>query len=275
MYIAYILFFEDFLLRIKKTNLEGSFKLKKRTMNCNDLCNLDDLTKTLTIEYVMPKVHLRKMKLRRIPFKSFIDIKANQCMEEFLKTGNVKKTVADLIEIVKEYKLLYLFRIKNEKWLIEFIEKYLNFIHPNSVVELQPCNKFSSEMNNGVMVVAKQKIEENTRITCTFGVYKDLSIQDEELLTRENLDFSFVMSSRLSSKSRILLGTVAFINHDCKPNCEYVSIKKDVAIIRAVKNIEIGEELLVYYSKDYFGENNKDCECSICYSQKYCKYVQI
>ena len=65
-------------------------------MNCNNLCNVDDLTKTLTIEYIMKNVHLRKMKLRQIPFKSFIDIKANQCMEEFLKTGNVKKAVANL-----------------------------------------------------------------------------------------------------------------------------------------------------------------------------------
>lgn len=58
-----------------------------------------------------------------------------------------------------------------------------------------------------------------------------------------------------------MLGTAAILNHDCEHNCMYVTTSKTQLIIEAIKNIAKGEELLCFYSDDYYGPSNENCEC--------------
>lgn len=68
-------------------------------------------------------------------------------------------------------------------------------------------------------------------------------------------------------QSFILLGPVSLVNHSCAPNAVYWMDKSKKSNgflqIRALRRIEVGEEILVLYAKDVFGP---DCECSVCYS---------
>ncbi|XP_023315974.1 histone-lysine N-methyltransferase KMT5B-like [Trichogramma pretiosum] len=90
----------------------------------------------------------------------------------------------------------------------------------------------------GLQVVATCEIEEKTIIQGVFGIYKPLRNEHES--------------------------TIAFINHHCKPNCEYVSSNPSYVKLRSLKKIQKGEELFVYYGDNYFDSDNKNCECSFC-----------
>jgi hypothetical protein len=58
-----------------------------------------------------------------------------------------------------------------------------------------------------------------------------------------------------------------YINHACKPNAESdVSARKRKVVIRAIKNIEPGEEINYDYGTDYFKAYLKPigCKCDAC-----------
>lgn len=56
-----------------------------------------------------------------------------------------------------------------------------------------------------------------------------------------------------------------YMNHSCDPNCE-TEIEDEKIIIRALRDIEIGEELTFDYGEEYFDEFIKPigCRCSTC-----------
>lgn len=85
----------------------------------------------------------------------------------------------------------------------------------------------------------------------------------DDYLKLTKQDFS-VMTSKRCNNNLILLGSIAFVNHDCDSNCVYDSLGKDTIGLVTSKNINIGDEILTYYGASYFGEQNKFCECLTC-----------
>ena len=57
-----------------------------------------------------------------------------------------------------------------------------------------------------------------------------------------------------------MLGPISFINASCNANVEYKQIGKIVCCV-AKKDIKIGEELTVFYSRHFFGNFNENCLC--------------
>lgn len=77
-----------------------------------------------------------------------------------------------------------------------------------------------------------------------------------------------------TSKVRIIDGsarsnTARYINHSCKPNCE-VDIFSGRVFIKAIKRIEVGEELTYDYGEEYFDEyiRKPHCRCAPCKDRK-------
>ena len=62
----------------------------------------------------------------------------------------------------------------------------------------------------------------------------------------------------------IVVGPISFVNHDCEPNCQIVHESSKVVRLQAIKDIEPGDELTIFYGEDYFERENKDCECKTC-----------
>ena len=112
-------------------------------------------------------------------------------------------------------------------------------------------------------VVAKKKFRPKTVISGLEGFTETVS--DDELT--EDMSFSVFAPTNNFKSTRIMLGPASFVNHECNPNARYVvsgEKNKTIISIQAIRTVEIDEEISVFYSPDYFGDNNRNCQCTTC-----------
>lgn len=61
-----------------------------------------------------------------------------------------------------------------------------------------------------------------------------------------------------------LLCTLIASQHDCDPNCNFMPVGADVICFKALKPIDVNEEITTYYGDNYFGVGNQECLCATC-----------
>jgi uncharacterized protein len=116
----------------------------------------------------------------------------------------------------------------------------------------------------GLGLFATKPIKKGTRIIRYFGPLLDSKKEDEDAIENKYL---FELTNRWTIDGSLRENVARYINHACRPNAESdVRPRKRKVYIRAIKNIEPGEEINYDYGTDYFKAYLKPigCKCDSC-----------
>jgi SET domain-containing protein len=116
----------------------------------------------------------------------------------------------------------------------------------------------------GLGLFATKPIKKGTKIVRYFGPLLDSRNKKHEAIENKYL---FELNGRWTIDGSVRRNVARYINHACRPNAESdVSARKRKVVIRAIKNIEPGEEINYDYGSDYFKAYLKPigCKCAAC-----------
>jgi hypothetical protein len=116
----------------------------------------------------------------------------------------------------------------------------------------------------GLGLFATQPIKKGTKIARYFGPLLDSKKKKDDAIENKYL---FELNNRWTIDGSVRENVARYINHACKPNAESdVKPRKRKVFIRAIKNIEPGEEINYDYGTDYFKAYLKPigCKCEAC-----------
>jgi SET domain-containing protein len=116
----------------------------------------------------------------------------------------------------------------------------------------------------GLGLFATKPIKKGAKIVRYFGPLLDSKKKKDDAIENKYL---FELNGRWTIDGSIRKNIARYINHACKPNAESdVKPRKRKVVIRAIKNIEPGEEINYDYGTDYFKAYLKPigCKCDAC-----------
>src|SRR3954469_25173841 len=116
----------------------------------------------------------------------------------------------------------------------------------------------------GLGLFATKPIKKGEKIIRYFGPILDSKKKDEDAIENKYL---FELTNRWTIDGSVRENVARYINHSCKPNAESdVKPRKRKVFIRAIKNIEPGDEINYDYGTDYFKAYLKPigCKCESC-----------
>ncbi len=116
----------------------------------------------------------------------------------------------------------------------------------------------------GLGLFATKPIKKGTKIVRYFGPLLDCKKKKDDAVENKYL---FELNGRWTIDGSVRENIARYINHACKPNAESdVRPRKRKVFIRAIKNIEPGEEINYDYGTDYFKAYLKPsgCRCAAC-----------
>jgi hypothetical protein len=116
----------------------------------------------------------------------------------------------------------------------------------------------------GLGLFATKPIKKGTKIIRYFGPLLDSKKKKDDAIENKYL---FELNNRWTIDGSVRKNVARYINHACKPNAESdVKPRKRKVFIRAIKNIEPGDEINYDYGTDYFKAYLKPigCKCVAC-----------
>jgi hypothetical protein len=116
----------------------------------------------------------------------------------------------------------------------------------------------------GLGLFATKPIKKGSKIIRYFGRLLDSKKKKDDAIENKYL---FELNDRWTIDGSVRKNIARYINHACRPNAESdVKPRKRKVIIRAIKNIEPGEEINYDYGTDYFKAYLKPigCKCEAC-----------
>jgi SET domain-containing protein len=116
----------------------------------------------------------------------------------------------------------------------------------------------------GLGLFATQPIKKGSKIIRYFGPMLDCNKKKDDAVENKYL---FQITKRWTVDGSVRKNIARYINHGCKPNAESdVNTRKLKITIRAIKNIEPGQEINYDYGTEYFKEYLKPigCKCDSC-----------
>src|ERR1700692_772580 len=116
----------------------------------------------------------------------------------------------------------------------------------------------------GLGHLAPKPNKKGAKIVRYFGPLLDCRKKKDDAIENKYL---FELNGRWTIDGSVRENVARYINHACRPNAESdVMPRKRKVVIRAIKNIEPGEEINYDYGTDYFKAYLKPigCKCAAC-----------
>jgi hypothetical protein len=135
---------------------------------------------------------------------------------------------------------------------------------PEIMPELTSKHYRVGRSKTGLGLFATQPIKKGSKIIRYFGPMLDCNKKKDDAVENKYL---FQITKRWTVDGSVRKNVARYINHACKPNAESdVNTRKLKITIRAIKNIETGQEINYDYGTDYFKEYLKPigCKCDSC-----------
>ena len=120
----------------------------------------------------------------------------------------------------------------------------------------------------GLGLFATKPIKKGTRIIRYFGPILDSRIPAQDEIENKYL---FELNGRWTIDGSVRKNLARYINHSCRPNAESdVRPRERKVFIRAIRNIEPGDEINYDYGTDYFKAYLKPigCKCASCETKR-------
>uniref|UniRef100_A0A1I7TTC7 Histone-lysine N-methyltransferase Suv4-20 n=1 Tax=Caenorhabditis tropicalis TaxID=1561998 RepID=A0A1I7TTC7_9PELO len=231
-----------------------------------ELCWFDDFATTLIVDPMLNFTSHKMNRKRRYAYENEHKA-AREVMQKFKDNQDFTSAIYSILNMrsVRQFIDKMSFHKKTE--FRDHVVRFLNVFHNDSGYTIQECKRYSAEGHQGAKLVATRAWFRGDKIERLSGVVCLLSDEEEKLLLNpEGSDFSVMYSTRKRC-STLWLGPGAYINHDCKPTCEFVS-HGSTAYIRVLRDMVAGDEITCFYGSEFFGPNNADCECLTCEKNK-------
>ncbi|RKO91978.1 hypothetical protein BDK51DRAFT_11326, partial [Blyttiomyces helicus] len=144
------------------------------------------------------------------------------------------------------------------------VSRYLSMYHVSAGYEIAQTQRYKSSGKVEACLIATMAMSRGDQIIHCIGLIATLTKEDEECLAGR--DFSVIFSTRKECNC-LMLGPARFVNHDCDPNCMFMTLEtkgRTTLTFKVLRDIALGEEITTSYGDSYFGEANCDCLCETC-----------
>ena len=140
--------------------------------------------------------------------------------------------------------------LKTEKEKDDFrrhLRKYIDIYLPDCPFEVSSTNRYTVATHEAA-VTARRFIKKNEVVKYLCGIQVIMTPEEEAHINLSRRDFSIVISSRNKTAS-LFLGPARFANHDCGANAQLRTSGTAGMEIKAIRDIEVGDEITVTYGK--------------------------
>uniref|UniRef100_A0A914QFG8 [histone H4]-N-methyl-L-lysine(20) N-methyltransferase n=1 Tax=Panagrolaimus davidi TaxID=227884 RepID=A0A914QFG8_9BILA len=235
----------------------------RHTMSARELCEIDDHCTTLVVDPLV-RFKSHKMLLDYEPPSMQTHLLCLSIMMQFIYDGDILKVYRGLYSLKFTRDFLEGRSPKARQHFRDHLLRFIAMFRYDAGYTVSDCSRYAHEGNVGAKLISTKYWKKDDVIEMLVGVIGNLEEEEErELLVPGVNDFSVLMSQR-KKKAQLWLGPGAFLNHDCNPNCQFLSNKINTATITVLRDLNPGDELFIFYGPAFFGENNCDCECQTC-----------
>lgn len=234
------------------------------SMTPEELCIFDDFATALIIDpYLGFRTHKMNVtiKVPRFPASPLKEIvlhfKSNkltysQAYEKLITATNQIKT------------FIHRFSNGQKELLRKHCYRYLQIFDARSGFEIAHCPRYSQEHFQGAKLCTTRKWYKNEKVEFLIGCIAELTESEEQSMLKQGVNDFSVMYSCRKNRAQLWLGPGAFINHDCRATCKFVSTGRNTACVKILRDLDSGDEITCHYGQNFFGDDNCYCECETC-----------